>query len=129
MHVPRFALLPGAVPRILVPIDAVFVPATGDHIRPAVLVHVIDVVAVGAHILLGDVVGAKRSRREIRPRKPVSAVYDVRVAVAIEVSDGATFVRAHHELFFGEAQALVVGAVLRGAASEGAEQDKAQHVL
>jgi len=103
MHVPRLALLLGAVPRILVPIDAVLAPAAGDHIRPAVLVHVIDVVAVRAHIILGEVVGAKRSRREVGPREPVSAVDDVWVAVAIEVANCAAFVRAHEELFFSEA--------------------------
>src|SRR5499426_1610674 len=129
MHVPRLALLLGAVPRVLVPIDAVLAPAAGDHIRPAVLVHVIDVVAVGAHILLGDVVWAKRSRYEVRPREPISAIYDVRAPVAIEIANGAAFIRAHHELFFGEAQTLAVGAILRGAAGEGAEQDKGRQVL
>src|SRR5262247_196983 len=129
MHVPRLALLLGAVPRILVPIDAVLAPTAGDHIRPAVLVHVIDVVTVGAHILLGEVVGAKRSRREVGPREPVSAVDDVRAPVAIEVADGAALIRAHEELFFNEAQTLAVGAILRGATGEGGEQDKARHAL
>src|SRR5262245_32240197 len=103
MHVPRLALLLSAVPRILVPIDAVLAPAAGDHIRPAVLVHVIVVVAVRAHIILGEVDGAKRSRREVGARAPVCAVDEGWVAVAIKVSNYAAFVRAHEELFFSEA--------------------------
>src|SRR5262245_59196859 len=127
IHVPRLALLLGAVPRILVPIDAVLAPAAGDHIRPAVLVHVIDVVTVGAHILLGEVVGAKRSWREVGPREPVSAVDDVRAPVAIEVADGAALIRADEELFFSEAQAPFVLALLHAAARENAQQENTCH--
>src|SRR4029453_17483970 len=127
MHVPRFALLLGAVPRVLVPIDAVLAPAAGDHIRPAVLVHVIDVVAVGAHILLGGMVGAKRLRREGGPREPVSAVDDVRAPVAIEVANSAALIRADEELFFSEAQAPVVLALLHGAAGEKTQQENTCH--
>src|SRR5262245_15612510 len=72
-------------------------------------------------------VGAKRARREVGPGEPVSAVNDVRAPVAIEVTNGAAFVRVHEELFFGEQQNLVVGAVLHGAAGEDAQQENTCH--
>src|SRR6266545_7094780 len=74
---PRRAALGRAVARVLVPIDAVLVPAAGDHVRPPVAVDVVHVIAVRAQVLLRGVVGTKRPGHEARSREPVGAVDDV----------------------------------------------------
>jgi hypothetical protein len=124
VHPPRLAALRGAPARVPIPVDAVLVPAAGDHVRPAVLVHVVDVVAVRVHVVLRDVARPERARHEVGSGEPVGAGNDVDVTVPVEVADGGAFVGTHEQLPLREAQGPVLGG--RGGAGQEAEQHHAE---
>ena len=86
VHLPGLAALGRAVAGIAVPVDAVFTPAPGDDVGPAVLVDVVHVVAVLVDVVLRRVVGPVGARHEVRPREPVRAGHDVGTAVAVEIA-------------------------------------------
>ena len=100
VQIPGGAFVFGAVARILVPVNAVLVPAARDNVGPAIAVEIEDKNAVRADEVARSVIRPKRMRHEVRAFQPIIFVHNVELTIAIQIGDGAISYGAANSMRF-----------------------------
>ena len=107
---------------VLVPVDLLEHEAARDHVRVAVSVDVVDVVAVGHHVAVPVLDQAQRPGREGGGGVPVATRDHVQPPVPVDIGEGTPLIHVHEERLSAKPQGPIASLRESGAGAAGQHQ-------